>query len=237
MLPSSTRRRILYEYRYLSPSLLADAYQAATGAPPPVPGERRPWSWPDGKSWGVTIQRRPLTRHGLAQLTERHLSRDWKTLPAAGPGDFLHVTSASLTLRAIRAPSLGGTAVWLHGRANDPDIGLTLLALTGPIEDCPDWAGSNGTRLPVPASTTVLIRLLQAMAQGLDLPAGDAETISSPDQAITLARRLTGAPAPPPWESEEVLARVLVRQPGPSPFTTAIIGMPLWVRRSIPAVR
>ena len=122
---------------------------------------------------------------------------------------------------------MAGTAVFARGDVDDPEIGLTLLALTGPAEGCPDWAGADGARLPIPASSTELARLLQALAQGLRLPTDGGETGSGPEQAAsTLFLRLAGALQSPLRAPEETLARVLVRQPGPPPYTATTIGVP-----------
>ena len=43
--------------------------------------------------------RPPVTRHGLAQLADRHLRRERNPAGVAGPGDYLHVPGARLQLR------------------------------------------------------------------------------------------------------------------------------------------
>ncbi|MGH3229165.1 MAG: DUF7019 family protein [Streptosporangiaceae bacterium] len=163
----------------------------------------------------------------------RHLSREWKPVAAAGPGDYLHAAAVNLTLRALPTAPQAGTAAWLSGVADDGDAGRTLLALTGPIEDCLHWATASGARLPVPTSSTELVQLLQALARGQDLAVDDREMASGPDGAATaLARRLSAQLPGFPLERQGVLARVVVHQPGPEPFGAVVVGVPLWVRRS-----
>ena len=142
-------RRMLREYRYLSVTLLSEVYEQATGSPPPGPDQRRTWSWPRGRDWGIWIDRPPFSRAELLHVTEQHLRGQWRPLAVAGPGSYLHVPSASLRLRALPAASIAGTAAWLHGTADDPEAGRTLIALTGPIEDCPDL-GRYGAKAPGP---------------------------------------------------------------------------------------
>jgi hypothetical protein len=92
--------------------------------------------------------------------------------------------------------------------------------------------------MPIPSTPADLGALLRVMADGDGIPAAD-EPGTSPASAAALAQRINSyrvAPAQAhdptgehPQAACEVMARVLVREPGSPPFGTVLLGVPLWV--------
>ncbi len=186
----------------------------------------------------------------LVEATRQHLEDESKSAETAQPGDYLHLPDIEIAANVIPGGSLRGTAVALHGAVNNGAAGRTLIVLAGPAEflcrhlrtqatlelaSLPDQrdllGGPLGIQpgLPFPSTPADFDVLLWILADREGLSADDGQDRSPAGAVAALAQRLSRHLAPEqPAEACEVMARVVIREPGSPPFGTVIVGVPLW---------
>jgi hypothetical protein len=170
------------------------------------------------------------------KFAQQHLAGLARTVADAEPGDYLNVPDIALTVRP-QPTRLASGAVWLHGAVDDATAGRVLVGLTGPARYLAGpwraWRAVAPLRaLPFPSSRPEVEELIRAVAadEGVPTPSGDPAQ-GSPAAITALAQRLSplAAATTTPCLDHNVMARVLVREPGTPPVDTIIIGVPLWV--------
>lgn len=193
----------------------------------------------------------------LLRFAQQHLEDQAKPAVTAMPGDYLHLPDLPVTAWGLTAAGMDATAVWMYGTVYNEATGQMLITLTGPatffakrittrfvIEQ---FYGGNPLPLrpglPIPSSPADLAMLLRALADDDEnLSAANDATADSPEAIAALAQRLTAHcvgriravdPAGRLSGIGDVMARVLVRQPGLPPFDTIIVGVPLWVTSAV----